>query len=256
MADDMLKAVVTGIEVAVFGAAQAGAPVVFVTHGRGGNRADMYDRCRDLVDDGFVAVSYDQRNHGVRMRDPELNGGWSHRHAADMYGNLVGTAADVSLLIDFLPAVTGIPTTRVGMTGISLGGHATLVAMGLEPRIAVAVPIIGGGDYRHLMALRAEVNGTSPEQFSDYFSPAMEAAVARYDPISHPERYADRPLLLCNGADDTLVQAVCNERFYAAARTYYTDPARLRLSLYPGVGHAVPAEMWEEARAWFRAWLA
>jgi dienelactone hydrolase len=251
----MQSACVMGIDLAIFGDALSGAPVVFVTHGRGGQKEHMFDCCTELADDGLIAIALDQRNHGPRTVDAEANAGWSLTHAADMYGAFVGTAHDVSGLIDLIPARLGIATDRVGMTGISLGGHATLAAMALDTRIAVGAPIIGGGDYRHLMWLRGEVNGTPPDEFPRYFTPAMETAVRRYDPIHHAARFADRPLLLLNGADDNLVQLACNERFYAAARPFYTDPERLQLHAYPGVGHAVPPEMWAEARAWLRRWL-
>ena len=251
----MQHACLMGIDLAIFGDALSGAPVVFVTHGRGGQKEHVYPWCEELAADGLIAVALDQRNHGTRSLDPACNAGWSLSHAADMYGLFVGTALDVSGLLDFLPARLGIATDRVGMTGVSLGGHATLVSMALDPRIAVGAPLIGGGDFRHLMALRAEANGVPADEFPRYFTPALEAAVARYDPIRHPERFADRPLLLCNGADDGLVRLACNERFHAAALPYYTDPARLRLSAYPGLGHEVPPAMWAEARAWLNRWL-
>jgi len=247
---------VAGLEVAIFGAeAHPGAPVVFVTHGRGGVMAYVYGYCRDLVDLGFVAVAVEQRNHGRRLVNPEGNGGWSVHHAADMYGDAVGTAMDISLLIDMLPAHLGMAMHRIGMTGISMGGHATLLAMTLDSRIHVGAPMIGSGDYRRLMELRAAANGCPPEEFANYYPPALQRAVEKFDPIHHASRFADRPLLMTNGADDPLVQLECNQRFASAARPYYTDHDRLKLSAYPGIGHEVPPEMWIEAKMWLQRWL-
>lgn len=250
-----LPACVAGVEIAVFGAEHAGAPVVFVTHGRGGSAVHVYDWCAELAALGFVAIALDQRNHGRRLVDQRCNDGWSPQHAADMYSNFVGTASDVSLLIDMLPACLGIATDRVGMTGGSMGGHATLIAMTLDPRIAVGAPLIGGGDYRRLMELRAAANGCPPEEFVHYFPAALQAAVEKFDPIHHPERFANRPLLLANGAEDNLVQLECNQRFVAAARPYYTDSEKLTLSIYPSIGHAIPPPMWTEAKSWLHHWL-
>lgn len=252
---DFITACVAGIEVFLFGVEHAGAPVIFLTHGRGGAAVYDFDRCRELAADGYVVVALDQRNHGRRMVDPRANGGWAPHHAADMYGCLLGTATDVRLLIDMLPARVGLPLPRIGMTGFSMGGHATLLAMTLDPRIEVGVPFIGSGDYRELMRLRALNNDCPEEEFPRYFPPELATVVAAHDPIRHPERFADRPLLLSNGAADTLVQLVCNERFVDACRPYYSDPARLRLSAYPGIGHAVTPEMWAEGMAWFKRWL-
>ena len=125
--------------------------MVFFTHGRTGSIVTMYWRCRELRDLGLIVVGLDQRNHGQRQIDIRCNAGWGPATPADMYGILVGTAMDVSLLIDLLPARLGIATDRVGMSGISLGGHATLLAMSLEMRIGVGAAIVGSGDFRTLM---------------------------------------------------------------------------------------------------------
>ena len=79
--------------------------------------------------------------------------------------------------------------------------------------------------------------------------------VKKYDPIHHPKVFADRPLLMVNGAVDTLVPAECNERLQRALCKYYIHPKRLKLSIYPEVGHAVPSAMWDEVVAWLRKWL-
>lgn len=251
-----ILACVAGLEAAVFGAeTHPGAPVVFVTAWRGGAAVSLYDQCRTLVDAGFIAVILDNRNHGRRVVDAACNEGWSLHHAANMYGIMVGSALDISLTIDMLPARLGIATDRVGVTGISLGGHITLLAMANDPRIAVGAALIGGGDYRALMMRRAVENGCPPEDFSAYYPDALQRAVERYDPIQYPARFADRPLLLANGTDDTLVPIDCNYRLEAACRPHYTYGDRLRLSAYAGVGHAVPPEMMAESIAWLTRWL-
>lgn len=252
---DYIPACVAGLEMAIFGAEKEGAPVVFVTHGRTGAAVHVYDYCRDLARDGLIAIAVEQRNHGRRMINFFCNDGWSLHHATDMYSIQLGTAMDVSLLIDFIPARLGLSMERVGMTGFSLGGHSTMLAMALDERIQVGAPVIGGGDYRHLMEKRAEQNNCPPGEFATYFPPALEAAVAKFDPISHPERFADRPLLMANGAIDNLVPISCNERFEAAARPFYTKPERLKLSAYEGYGHEMPPAMWDEVRGWLASWL-
>lgn len=245
-----------GFEIHLFGLEHGvEAPVIFVTHGRGGQVEHIFSWCRELAGEGLIAIGVEQRNHGKRLVDATANGGWGLTHAADMYGTMLGTAADISLLIDLLPARLGLAMTRVGLTGVSLGGHVTLLAMAADPRIHVGAALIGGGDYRQLMALRAAANGTPDADFATYFPPALAALVARRDPIHHAQAFADRPLLLTNGEEDTLVQIACNARFHAACLPYYRRPERLCFSRYPGVGHAVPPPMWEEARRWLAAWL-
>jgi dienelactone hydrolase len=240
-----------GIEVCLFGAeANAGAPVVFVTHGRTGSMPDNFARCRDLAARGFIAVGVEQRNHGRRLIDARCNEGWGLHAPADMYGILLGTAMDVSLLMDLLPARLGISTERAGMTGVSLGGHATLLAMSLDERLRGGAALIGAGDFRRLMELRAQANQCPAEDFEKHFPPALDAAVRKFDPISHPERFADRPLLIVNGETDTLVPAECSRRLESALRPFYRRPELLKLSIYPNVGHTVTPAMWQESLDW------
>jgi dienelactone hydrolase len=250
---DYLTACVAGLEIYLFGAEEhPDAPVVFVTHGRGGNVMQVFEPCRALAAAGLIAIGVEQRNHGRRLVDAQRN---TDATANLIYENVLGTARDISLLVDLLPASLGLATDRTGLTGVSLGGHVTELAMALDPRIAVGASLIGSGDFRRLMELRAAKYEIPAERFDAFYSPALDAVVQRYDPISHPERFADRPLLMLNGDADDLVQLECNQRFEAAARPHYTHPERLRLSVYPGVGHATPPEMWEEARAWLVRWL-
>lgn len=253
---DYTPACVAGIELFLFGTtANPGAPVVFVAHGRGGAAAHTFNICRDLADAGMIAITFDQRNHGRRMVDPRANDGWSPRHAADMYSNVVGTAQDVSLLIDLIPACLGLPMTQIGMTGISMGGHATLMAMAHDARISVGAPLIGAADYRRLMELRAEENECTPEEFDAYFPPALQEFVAKYDPINLPANFADRPLLMANGEADRLVPIECNRHFLNACRPYYQHSERLVLKAFPDLGHSCPPDMIGDMISWFRHWL-
>ena len=249
---------VAGLEVAVFGRElNPGAPVVFVTHGRNGQLANILGNASDLAANGFVAVCLEQRNHGRRVIDARLNQGFCRTMAADMYGVTVGTSTDIVTLMDLLPGRLGISTARCGLTGGSLGGHTTIMAMGMDARIRAAAALIGSGDFRRLIELRAEYNGCPKpgETFEDYFPGELAEAVRKHDPVLNPERFADRALLLANGEDDPLVQIDCARRTHDALAKHYTRPERLKLSVYPGVGHNIPPAMWAEAIAWLRRWL-
>ena len=249
---------VAGIEVAVVGREQnPGAPVVFVTHGRTGQLVNVLGNAADLAGAGFIAVAVEQRNHGRRVIDARLNQGFGRTMGTDMYGVTVGTATDVITLMDFLPARLGVTTERCGMTGGSLGGHTTIMTMGLDARIRAGSALIGAGDFRRLIELRAESYGCPKpgETFEDYFPAGLEEAVRKHDPCRRPERFADRALLLASGENDPIVPVECARRTVEALLPHYTHPERLKLSVYPGVGHATPPAMWAEAVAWLRRWL-
>jgi len=246
---------VSGIEVHVFGhVPQESRPVVFVTHGRGGHLGHTHGLCRRLAARGLTAIGVEQRNHGRRLVSSATNE-HSPTHAADMYGLIVGTATDIGLLIDFLPARLNIATDRVGVTGVSLGGHVALVAMGLDPRISAGVAFIGSGDYRTLMDSRWQREEFRHLAWEQFYPQALAACVDRFDPVHRPEVFADRPLLLLNGGADDLVPLAGNRNFEQALRPHYAHPERLELRVYDGVGHLVTDTMEADALEWWGRWL-
>ena len=79
-----------------------------------------------------LIISFDARNHGHRKTNELGQKSWKEEnklHAMDLYAMIVGTARDLSFLIDFLPAYL-FPhderaVTQWVATGKSLGGHST-----------------------------------------------------------------------------------------------------------------------------------
>lgn len=147
---------------------------------------------------GLIAVSFDQRNHGSREVDKLANEAWKSgnpRHAQDMFSQIHGTAADTSILLDYLaayifPDEQSIEITQNLVFGISLGGHAAWQVLLRDPRITTGIIGIGCPDYVHLMMDRARLSkiadwdSTNPHQFlsSKSFTRTLCSAVEKYDP--------------------------------------------------------------------------
>ncbi|KAI5303578.1 ATP-dependent DNA helicase chl1 [Ascosphaera pollenicola] len=201
---------------------------VFLLHPRLGSRHNMEGMARLLISDwtqrldagsvslarkdtGLIAVAFDQRNHGTRLVDQLANESWrggNARHAQDMYATFQGTARDVSLLIDALPAYV-FPRSDKQITtnmvlGVSLGAHASWSCILHDPRVTMAAIIIGTPDYGNLMADRARLSklqtwtaSTPPgSEFlgSESFPPSLVQWLERQDPaemllshLSHPD---------------------------------------------------------------------
>jgi dipeptidyl aminopeptidase/acylaminoacyl peptidase len=248
---------VGGIEVHIVGyqPGQEARPVVFYTHGRTGAIDPRSPQLRELAEAGFVVVALDQRNHGRRLIYQRLNQDWNADIPSAMYAIMLGTAMDVSLLIDMMPAQLGLEMPRIGMTGGSLGGHVTLLAMAMDERISVGGAMVPSGDYRQLMELRAESRQTPAEDWPEYYPAALNAAVRKFDPLHNAKAYSDRPLLLTCGGADPLVPPQTARSFYDAVKPCYTKPDRLKLSVYDGVGHDVTPDIWAENLDWLKRWL-
>lgn len=146
---------------------------------------------------GLIAVSFDQRNHGTREVSAIANEAWrsgNERHALDMFSCYAGTAADVSLLLDYLAGyVFPRDERRIVQSlvlGVSLGGHAAWHCVMQDARISAAVVTIGCPDYARVMTDRARLSrrkawsDTQGRGFlgSPDFPAALVDAVRRYDP--------------------------------------------------------------------------
>ena len=111
-----------------------------------------------------------------------------------MFSIYHGTAADLSLLISYLPAYLSdlsAPIAQNIVLGISLGGHAAWQVVLREPRVSAAVVVIGCPDYEALMRDRARLsrlesytkdNGESFVGSADY-PEALRGMVRSWDPV-------------------------------------------------------------------------
>jgi dienelactone hydrolase len=257
-------------------------PVVVVLHGTGGSKEGMAGRLREMAAKGFVAVAIDGRHHGARAG--ASSEGMSAYQSAMLRAYRTGTdhpflfdtVWDVMRLIDYLETRQDVDARRIGLTGISKGGMETYLAAAADPRIAVAVPLIGVQSFKWALdhgawdsrawTLREAVVAAAADAKS-----GVDAAFMRkfYDRVAPGVRsdfdgpamlplIAPRPLLVINGDSDprTPVAGV-RECIAAAAREYKAQgvPERLVLQLQPDAGHQVTAEADRAMLAWFERWL-
>jgi len=108
---------------------------------------------------GLIAVAFDQRNHGSRLRSEIRNDSWKKgngTHAQDMFATVSGTVMDTIHLLDLLEGYLfpGADHTGQGkhidsnlVLGVSLGGHCAWQLLFSEPRITAGVVVIGSPDY-------------------------------------------------------------------------------------------------------------
>jgi dienelactone hydrolase len=236
-----------------------GSTIVFMLHYFGGKARGfiMNKFCRDVARLGFTAISFDQRNHGQRKVDGKRNNGWKKGDKeyffsliVDMYSYLIGTSQDISFILDLLPARLGLPVNKVGVAGISLGGHSAILSMTNESRISAGAAIMGSGDFYTLMRRRWKNYGYEEAEFDGFYDKHLSSLVDKYDPIRNVSKLSDRRLLLLNGTSDDLVPIECNRNFIEEAGKQFGPNNLVELHEYQGAKHALNFKMWDEAKKW------
>lgn len=259
-------------------------PAVILLHGTGGSKTDaqIVRLSEALAGRGFIAVAIDGRYHGERARP----GARSTEYVAAMlrayrtpgeHPFLYDTVWDVMRLVDYLETRPDVDAARIGLTGISKGGMETYLAAAADPRIAVAVPVIGVQSFRWALdhdawqsragtfqaaldaaAADGGVNAVDAALVRKFYDRVVPGIYGEFDAPAVLPLIAPRPLLAINGDSDarTPLEGV-RESAAAAERAYRAAGAgdRFVLHLQPGTGHAFGEPAQQAALDWFARWL-
>lgn len=192
-----------------------GAAVVLL-HGSGGDRREVLDVARALIQAGYGALLYDLPGHGesegiVRYGAPE-------RRA-------------LQLAMRFVLAQPGVARDRVGVYGFSIGAFLAAQVAAVDDRIRAVV----------LAAPPADAVAYTQHEYAGHGRVAFWGALVGLriggmhldepQPITLVHRIAPRPLLILTGMADSLVTPTIARTLYAAAG------APKRFWLVPGAGH-------------------
>jgi len=150
-------------------------PAVIVLHGTGAKKEEQVALLRSLADAG----SWPSRSTRVitesartamtaspttRMRVLQTyRTGRGHPYMYD-------TVWDAMRLIDYLIARDDVDPARVGLMGLSKGGTETYLTAAVDPRVAVAVPVIG------VQGFRWALDHDAWQARAATFQPALEGA--------------------------------------------------------------------------------
>ncbi|MED6110605.1 hypothetical protein PIB30_044597 [Stylosanthes scabra] len=227
----------------------------------------------------YVAIAVDSRYHGERAttvttyRDALVSAWKTGKTMPFIYD----TIWDLVKLADYLSQREDVDPSKIGITGISLGGMHSWFAAFVDPRYAVVAPIIGVQGFRWAIdndMWQARVNSIKPvfeaarvdlgkseidkevvEKVWDRIAPGL---ASQFDsPYSVPS-IAPRPLIIINGAEDPrcpiggLVTPEANAR---RAYEEFHSLDNFKVILEPGVGHQLTKLQVKESSDWFDRFL-
>lgn len=202
--------------------------VVVMYHGLGSEIGAQTLELHGLAARGFLAVGVDNIGHG-RRRAPDFDRRFSGEGSDRRFVEAVdGTARELPELLNALHS-QGLRWTRVGVTGISMGGYIAFQTRLYEPRVRALVPILGNPRWKF------------PEPVCAW---------------SRPEHFPPVALYAWNAELDESVPPRFARDFLRVLGPLYREiPERLRYEEVAGAGHLMNdvdwRRMWRRTEDWF-----
>lgn len=228
---------------------------------------------------GYIAVAIDSRYHGERATNmttyrDALISSWKK---GDTMPFIYDTVWDLIKLADYLTEREDIDSSRIGITGESLGGMHAWFAAFADIRYSVVVPIIGFQGFRWAVehdrwqARVDSIKDVFEEACSDLGKIEIDKEVvqkvwdrvapglaSQFDAPYTIPAIAPRPLLILNGEEDPRCPIAGLDIPTSRARKAWADadcPQNFKLIAQAGIGHQMTPLMVKEASNWFDRFL-
>ncbi|CAG9461995.1 unnamed protein product [Pedinophyceae sp. YPF-701] len=267
-------------------------PAVVVLHPTGLGMESVAPLMRSYAKRGMIAAAIDCRYHGARGVEPPGGGTLREGYEAALVGAwrgagpgagerpfLLDSVWDIVHLMDLLETREDVDSARIGMTGISLGGMHTMLAMMLDDRVAVGAPMIGTQGFKWAIeneAYHARV-ASIPRVFEaaavDMGKEQVDADVVRavwnkilpgllsddgYDAPQVLPALAPRPVLVALGERDPRCPVSGLAAPVKAAQAAYAAagcPGEFQAQVFPGIAHETCPEMYAAVEEWLAVHL-
>lgn len=222
-------------------------PLIFYIHGFTSNREDgIIDIGLQLSKRGFFVVSLDAYMHGDRLDNRFKNASEIEKQKM-IFEIIIQTAKDITKLMDHYKNIKLVDVSRIGITGISMGGMITYFTAAHNPLIKVAVPLIGTPTFIDLAMYSFN------EKSEDFFKEIK--VLEQIDPIKFIQNFATKPLLILNGNKDKVVPIEGSRLAYNKLLPFYkNNEHKLKLIEYE-VSHDTPPSMRLAMYDWFAKYL-
>jgi pimeloyl-ACP methyl ester carboxylesterase len=243
-------------------------PTVFHIHGFTGDKRDGLPLGYRLAEAGFFFVSIDAHMHGER-HDERLANAWEP-HEDHLYPTATGldayylmheiiekTAQDIEGLIEHMAGDERADVSRLGISGVSMGGYTTFYLAANNPAVKAAVALVGVPAFSARWQ-DALLEASSYTQWAEAMhnarakTAAQSAFIERLDPFEKLSGFCPKPLLMICGDKDIDAPKKYAVDLYRQLKPLYAErPDQLRLSIHDDADHKVTSTMLEEACDWF-----
>lgn len=211
--------------------ASARKGTILFYHGLGASNEVHLIEIGQLAAAGYLVIAPDAVGHGQR-KDPGLEKLIAHGNPSrtKRFLNIIReTAMEIAPLLDELVSKGWIYRDRIGIAGISMGGHICYLGIVLDPRIKVAVSIVGSPVLK---------------------SPSIAS------PHQNLAKFSTINLLSQNAGRDEIVSAAEAEQFHSKLRQAYADHEdRFEYLNYPNSGHFMTDDDWKQCTGRMVMWF-
>jgi dienelactone hydrolase len=239
----------------------------------GGNKEGLRDYLQDFAKRGMIGVSLDARYHGDRAGDVQAAMAEAYRKGNE-HPYLWDTVWDTWRVMDYLQARPDIDRDRIGVMGISLGGHTTWM-VSADPRVKVAVPCISVCSWKWQLAhqgykqrvanlskafdaVRTDLGETevTPRVVAAAWHKWLPGIPEKYDCQDILAAFAPRPLLIIGGDSDPVAPLEGAKEAWAQIEPAYASaPDHVKLMIAEKSGHTVTGPQRQALLDWFERWL-
>lgn len=212
--------------------------IIFLS-GLSGSKESVLPYLTDLAQAGFVALSFDNWEHGERMTltQQQVAERTFRNFRRYMWVNIAQTALDTLRVIDW--AVDNLHVApEICMGGLSMGGDIAVTAAGIDHRIRRVAAVVATPDWQRpgMVGLFDENRSPLPTGNPDAYSQKLYDL---FNPITHLEHYNHAPQIrFINGEKDDHVPPEASFRFKSALASVSPLAAEnIIIDLLPGLDH-------------------
>ena len=199
---------------------EIGAALIFV-HGLGSNRSDLLDQAAVLAKEGYGALLFDLRAHGL---SEGRQSSWG-----------LTEVADVQAALAFLLAQPAVDPDKIGIVGHSMGGAIAIRAAAQLPQIRLVVAESVNTNFADNAARLTVSFARLPDWTAPLIMPWAESIAgvdsSQLAPLQEVASLAPRPILFIQGGRDKTVHVSNGSALYETA---VSPKERL---LIPEAGH-------------------
>jgi dienelactone hydrolase len=154
---------------------------------------------------------------------------------------------DIRRATAWLASRSEIDASRLGITGISLGGIVSALAAASEPRLQRVCLVLAGGNMQQIILQSDETRKIRDVWAQRQFNPEQVLGQLReIDPLTYAANLKSRELLMFNARHDTVIPRECTEALWKAmgepeihwwnanhySAIWYLPPALLQMSQF------------------------